>query len=294
MPGEATPPAMEASPSGEFDFSGLPRFDIGEMGLTPEEQAYLLSDSAVSEAAALDTAAAPAPAQPSTGEDHEALPSWLSGEATPVPAIPEPLAELESNALPSWMGGSTVPAPTAEETPRAVRTPAEPWTAPTFGQPEPMVAEVFGEEDMQAWPAPAEPAAPVESEVPALAAEEQAPVGRPRRAGLRRPRTDGDRAYAGRAHRPTAPALRYSGEPDAAEEVRYNPPLPPVAAPLEAAALRPAASVAPATPPAGRETMDDLLRHLEDQPDGRSGPAGTGRGLRGTRGLSAGRWTNTG
>jgi hypothetical protein len=271
VPGEAV---ADAGAAGEFDFSGLPRFDLAEMGLTPEEQAYLLNDSAVSGAGAEGTEAAAAPAQPPPAE-AETLPSWLTGTATPAPTAPllDPLAELASDALPSWMSSATPaePAPAAE-------APVTPWPAAAFGEPEPLAAEVFGEEDMQAWPAPAEPAtaaapeaeaAPMAEEAPVPAEEAPAPV----------PPTP---AFAGPAPMdraptleeritPEAPALRVSGEPEPAEAIRYNPPLPPVPTPLEAippevAPLRPAASLpTPAT--TGRESMDDLLRRLEDNPN---------------------------
>ncbi len=272
VPIETTP--AEAAAGGEFDFSGLPRFDLAEMGLTPEEQAYLLNESALSSTAALDSA--PAPAQPAgTFGDQEGLPSWLSGESTPAPAIPEPMAELESNALPSWMSGMTTPAG-----PETTPAPAEPWIPPTFDQPEPMVAEVFGEEDMQAWPAPAEPLTPSEREVPAFAADEQAPAFAPAEPAFAADEqapafAPAEPVFAApepiqsaptleERITPTAPALRFSGEP-AVEEIHYNPPLPPIAAPLELAPARPvAASVAP--PAGGHESVDDILQHLQDNP----------------------------
>jgi hypothetical protein len=297
VPVEAAP--AEAAAGGEFDFSGLPRFDLAEMGLTPEEQAYLLNESALSSTGGLDSAAAPAqsaaglgdqeglpswlsgetvPAQPAAFGNQEAAPSWLSGEATPAPAIPEPMAELESNALPSWMSGMTTPA--APETPSAA--PAEPWTPPTFDQPEPMVAEVFGEEDMQAWPAPAEPFTPSDQEVPAFAADEQAPAFAPAEPAFAADEqapafAPAEPIFAApepmqaaptleERITPTAPALRFSGEP-AEEEIHYNPPLPPVAAPLELAPARPVAASIAAPPMGGHESIDDVLRHLQDNPN---------------------------
>jgi hypothetical protein len=73
-----------------------------------------------------------------------------------------------------------------------------------------MAAEVFGEEDMQAWPAPAEPAlAAAEEAAPA----EEAPAVTPTAPAFAAPPPLDIAPTLEERMAPAAPALRFSGEP---------------------------------------------------------------------------------
>src|SRR5205085_12436374 len=86
-----------------------------------------------------------APVEAAPPAEEEGLPPWLRGAQVGVPpAQAEPEFSLDVEERPSWLYCSpTVPA----EPP-----PALPEATPV----EPAAAEVFGGEDLTAWPAPAE------------------------------------------------------------------------------------------------------------------------------------------
>jgi hypothetical protein len=246
-PAGAASEAREASD--DFDFSGLPQFDLASLGLSPEEQAYLTGQANLGLESAPGAPAVPAePAQPG---EAESLPSWLTGGPAGRPETAATPA-LTDEPLPGWLGGSQG----AGATP-----PAEPAFAADFGAApapaEPAIAEVFGGDETQAWPAPMEPEVgePEVPEVPAAPAPEIPPSSWPQAVELEPATAAHEEALA-----PPLPDWHTLGAPAPTLE-----PAPPITVPV---APRIGTGVLGAPPPAAPagEGLEDLLRHLQENP----------------------------